>query len=201
MLGTAAAKKLKIGNFNVRILATPGDGDCMLHAIARALYPSYTSGLRHGRKITPGQIVKKMRSDLLEKLERRNPQNGLTGYDEVSDGAFAVSSEFLDTTKMSYLKRILGGSYQLGEEVKILIEHFIHCNILLIDSRTNQLYSRHGFNEEWNSIVLYHTIYIDEEGVESGHFELVALDNGLRQGEEDEVFNPRHPFVRYLLGN
>lgn len=201
MLGTTAAKKITIGKFAVNVLATPGDGDCMLHAIARALYPAYNTGVRHGRRITQKQIVTKMRKDLLEKLERRNPENGLRGYDEVSDGAFAATSEVVDTTKLSYLRKILGGSYQLGEEVKVLIEHFIHCNIFLIDARSNQLYSKHDFNPDWNVVVLYHTIYVDAEGTESGHFELVTLDQlpYHRPSGEDEVFSPQHPFVQYLL--
>lgn len=191
MFGTSAYKKITFGKFETKVLATPGDGDCMLHALARALYPAYTSGVRHGRKITPKQVVREMREGLLKKLERKDPQTGLSGYEQVGDGSYAAVG--FETTQMSYLREILGGTGQLGEEVKVLIEHFIHCNILLIDAKTKRLHSKYGFNPDWDVVVFYHTTYRDGEGVESGHFELVVQD--------EEILTPRHPFVVYLLNN
>lgn len=193
MIGTSAVRKIQIDKFHAKVIATPADGDCMLHSIARALYPSYTEGVYRGRKISQREIVKKMRKNILEKLDRIDPKTGSTGYELVAGGSFAETSEFVETTRMAYLRNILSSSQQIGEEVKVIIEHFIECNILLLDSRVNRLYTRDGFNKDWNCIVLYHTIHTDGEGQESGHFELVVLDQ--------EVFDPSHPFVRFLLKN
>lgn len=196
---TALTRRLRIANFDLYIHATPEDGHCMLHALAQAISPTYQTGMRDGKPVSRLQIVKEIRSELLTKLAQKNSLTGVSNYQSIGNGSFAQSAQWNETTTPKYLKQVLSGSAQLGEEVKLILEFFIEKNILLLDARSNRLYAKYGFNPKLSTVVLYHSILgKNEVGEEIGHFQLISL---LERNKHVKHFPSQHPFVQYLLNN
>lgn len=197
MLSGAIMRRLRLSNFELYIHSTPEDGHCMLHAIAQAISPSYQTGMRNGNPVSKLQIVKEIRQELLQRLTQTNQRSGRSNYETISDGSFAESAEWNETTKLDHLKKVLSGSAQLGEEVKLILEFFIEKNILIVDARTNKLYAKYSFNPKLSTVVLYHTILgTNETGEEIGHFELIT---SLERGKHIKHFSGTHPLIGYLI--
>lgn len=196
----AIMRRIVISDFEAYVHATPEDGHCMLHAVANAILESYRTGIRNGKPISKIDIVKRLRQELLQMLGTINPVSGKTNYETIGNGAFAQSAKWNETTTPKYLKRVLSGSEQLGEEVKLILEFFIEKNILILDARSNQLYAKYSFKKNWPCIILYHTILgQNEDGGEIGHFEMVSLRETNQGGKQRTLFPATHPFVEYLL--
>jgi hypothetical protein len=181
-------RSVKIDKFDAYVHATPKDGHCLLHAIAQATYLPYLTGIREGKPISKREIVRKIRRELLERVQKE--------YKMIAGGALANSSLWNDASKKENLEEVLKGSGQLGEEVKIVIEHFFEKNVLVVNSETLQLFSKYDYRPSRPSLVVYHTYLDDEKKI--GHFEMVSVRER-KSGIHATVFPDNHPFIRYLL--
>jgi hypothetical protein len=193
-------KKLPISGFEVYVHATPGDGNCILHAVANAIYLPYRTQTRDGTALSKAIIVNQMRQEMLAKLNSINPKSGKTNYETIAGGALAESAEWNEKSSLQYLKELLSSSGQLGEEAKIVLEFFIEKNLLVINASTKKLAYRYDWDANRSSIILYYTALVDGEGNESGHYEMISVRNS-RLDILETHFSKSHPFVRYLLEN
>jgi len=187
-------RKLGFKDFDVYAFTTPSDGHCMLHSIAMAVYPSYW------RENAPKlEIVKRIRSEMLIKLQEKNESSGKSNYLTIADGNFAEGMDMDKQDGMSYLKRLLSSSQQLGEEVRIVLQFFTEKNILVVDARSNALYTKYEIDSSHSTIVLYYSLIGENEnGDQIGHFEPLAVRDS-RSGEYTMHFDSWHPFIRRLL--
>lgn len=174
--------------FDAYVHSCPKDGHCLLHAIAHATYLPYKTGIKKGRPVSRKEIVEKFRKELLDRVGRE--------YHLIAGGTLANSSKWNEESRKERLEASLSSSQQLGEEAKVVIEHFIEKNLLVIDSRSGNLFSKYDYNPSRSSVVLYHTYLNKEETV--GHFEMVSVKER-QTGMHTTVFPGNHPFVVYLL--
>lgn len=183
--------KLYYPGFRVYVHATPEDGHCMLHALAMAIYPPYKTSE------TKLEIVKQIRREILTKLYEINPKSGKTNYKTISGGSFAESALWNKASTSAGLKELFSSSQQLGEEAKIILEFFIEKNILVIDAKTGKLYTKHDFQPDRSSVILYYTVLGENvNGDQIGHFELISVQNNTYLVCH---FESSHPFVKYLM--
>lgn len=183
-------RSLELYGQHCKIATVPGDGNCMLHSLAFCACVPYHTGIFNGKKITKVQVAELMRQELFDKLDEN--------YRKISGGEYAKTSEFIDETKFSNLKKLFSSKNMLGEETKVYIEFLIEKNILIIDAHTGKLNSKMGYDKSKFSCVLYYTSFVDEEGNDSGHYEPVIWFDKLT-GKNNLVFTHEHEFMKRMM--
>lgn len=172
-----------------RVYDVPDDGDCMLHCVAHAIFPPYRTGVFQGKKISKKEVVRMMRTEMLEKLDRE--------YGKVLGGAFAESGQFVEEASIESLRALFKTNLMLGEETKVYLEHLIEKNILVVNEEGNA-YKHYSYNKDYPSIVLRFKDIVDAVGHHSGHYNVVMwLEPST--GKQISLFEHDHPFINKLL--
>jgi hypothetical protein len=178
---------------NMVRIRTSADGSCFFHAIAKAYYIPYRTGMLNGVAINRHQLVKTLRRDLAMKLgQPANPlePNGPTNYDLLSRGQLREFSKAVPRYSLDNMKKELNSPSAIDNVYNEFISNQLGKDIYLLDGENRDVLVTGNDDDilykDRDSIVI---LYIP------GHYELV----GLLQGDRIEThFLPSHPFIQAI---
>jgi hypothetical protein len=176
-------------DFNIYVHSTPGDGHCLIHALANAFYEPYRSGKLNGKPVTRDQIIRSFRNDMAERLERIDVDTGKTLYETVGNGGLALLGKVdKNYYSLEKLQSLLRSSEYLGPEIIIVFEHLLNFNIYVLDDKTQDVVAKDNYNENRRSVVVYYT-----------HHHYSAVSRRLpHDGKHVSFFRPNDSFINFL---
>jgi len=179
------------GPFNypgmVRI-ATPGDGSCLFHAIAKAYSVVYKTGVLDGVPLNRRDFIRNLRRQLSERLAEKNPK-GERYYDLLGKGEVAKLGKELDEYTLKSLQALLDSDRHVGYEFLQFISDILTKDIYVLNEPTRDVYVTGDTDESSTLYMGRPSIVILSLG---NHFELVGITEpeGIRT-----LFSPNHPFI------
>lgn len=124
-------------------ITMPGDGHCMMHSVAFAIYKPYKTGEMDGKAISRFDIVKEMRDKLALRLERIDPDTGKQLYEVLGNGNLALLGKAdPEHYSLESLQSTLRSSKNLGEEIITALEYILELNIIILDGKTRDVVKR-----------------------------------------------------------
>lgn len=181
--------------WNLVRISTPGDGNCLFHAIANSFFPAYHTEKLKGKTMTRDKIISLMRKGLSNRLADKIDGKSLTYYESLHNGntaSFAKESGLHQYT-LSYMQDQLNSSNSIGYGYMEFINNILNKDIYVLDANRNDIYSYDKselllINKgNRKSVILYY--------VNDNHYELVALRNG---NEFITHFYPEHSLIEFL---
>lgn len=116
-----------------------GDGSCLLHAICNAFCTTYITQKLGSEVIDPMQFVRKLRTQLAEKLDMEY-EDGKTYYEFISRGALPeLGKSFADKT-LQGMQAHFDSRNPLGVEILEYISMIIDYDLFLIDKNKGDVY-------------------------------------------------------------
>lgn len=180
-------------------IATPGDGSCFFHGIAKAYSVPYKLGVLDGVPIDRGQFIRNLRRDLSLKLAEP-ASNGKTYYELLGKGEVAKLGKEDPTYSLKNLQSLLDSNRQVGYEFLEFVSNILNKDIYVLSEPHRDVYITGDTSET-------STLYRGRPSIVllslGNHFELVGIREpaGIRT-----LFPPNHPFItaiqnRLRLGN
>lgn len=156
-------------NWNTVIVCTPGDGNCLLHAICNAIYEPYRTGIYKGEKINRTDVVKQLRNDLADKLS--SEYKGTTHYEYLLGGNLSKVAEFIPEYRIEYMINELKSNRYLCYGYIEYISNILSHDIYIIDgNHDDQIYvsdeNEYAIKGNRPSIIIYW---------KNEHYELVGI--------------------------
>lgn len=186
--------------FSLENIPVPSDGNCFFHAIFQAFYKPYRTGYLKGKPLNKSHFVKSFRVELADRLDKPVDPNDAKSpilYDTLSEGQLKEFAKVVSDFSLENMKKLLRGSYSLGQEILELISIFLDKDIFIVNASTSDIYIaniEHLAIKGRNSIVLhYHPSDISDE---LGHYSLLGIRSP--SGELNTYFVPDHSFVQHL---
>ena len=171
--------------FKLVVFNTPGDGSCLLHAIASSISRSYRSGILNCCKYTTTQLVLMFRSNIGTYLTSTDANNKLN-YDTICNGELREMGKSNPEWSLKGILSLLQSNRYLSDDMIIIIEYILQTNVFVLDSTTKDVYMR-NMNDYDTSIVIHYV---------PGHFESFSLITST--GERQSYFTNNHPFIVHL---
>lgn len=179
---------------NMVRIRTPTDGSCFFHAIAKSYFEPYILGKLNNAPFDRREFIKKLRKDLSLKLKSRvdptNPNNQLIYYDTLSRGDLAEFAKSVPVYSLENMVKELDSDHAVDNVYNEFISDQLNKDIYILDMVKKDVYITGQDNDilykDRKSIVI---LYLP------GHYELVGLDEN---GIVKTLFDPNHPFIRYI---
>jgi len=137
-------------SYVLNVHQTPGDGSCLLHAIAHALYKPYRCGKRHGKTITKEDIVRKMR----ECIAKRCTEDI---YSIIAKGNLKMLGDNDPYYSLQSICKRLRSNEYLGEDIIVLLEYLLSVEINVYDANTRMFRKRGNSLSFPTSIIIYYS--------------------------------------------
>ena len=175
--------------FEIFLIKTPEDGNCLFHAICNGFSKSYRKQSVNVGFMSRNDIVTVFRRELASKLGEIHPSKRGTRYELISNGNL---KELGDSGRQEYtfngLKSWLESNYPMGDEIVEYISSIIDINIYFLDTRTQDVYNRKCL-EILNApcIVLFYN---------GGHYDLCGIMS--KGGVMGTLFSYDDPFIKYI---
>lgn len=172
--------------YEVYRINMPGDGHCMMHSVAFSIFKPYRTGEKDGKAISKFEIVKTIRNDLADRLERIDPDTGKRLYDVLGNGNLAsLGKADPDHYSLESLQSLLRSSRNLGEEIISALEYILEINILVLDGSNKDVVKRKRNVIYKKSIVLYFS---------NRHYDVITV----KRKEHNTIFDANDPFIEML---
>lgn len=172
--------------------ATPGDGNCLFHAILNSFFVPYHEEKLEGVNISRQQIVTTFRQELSEKLSSpiNDSPNAITYYDSLNEGHTQKFSQDVAEFSLSYMKQQLNSYFPIGYGYMEFIGNILNKDIYILEAIRADIYITDDLHLTIKgnrpSIVLY---YIN------GHYELIGIRD---EATFHTHFSPEHNFIKFL---
>lgn len=192
-------------NWDLIRIDTPGDRNCLFHAITNSFFVPYYTGIVDGNKMTRIEIITQMRKEFSEKLSTpvSSDPNSKTHYEIINSGKTSEFPILSDLPQYDYslrnMKKQLSGSNNIGYGYIECISNMLNKNIYILNHSGNDLYPFEKtellniYKKNRSSIVLYYTTPDDNDSYD--HYELVGIMNN---GIIDTYFHSNHTFIDFL---
>lgn len=178
--------------FHLVRFSTPADNNCLFHAIANAFFPPYYTENVNGRVMSRSDMVRKLRTELADKLS--TPMSGdssKTYYEFLNNGNTAAFSSVVPEFSLPYMKHQLENPIPIGYGYMEYLGLIFDKDIYILEGIRQDIYITDELpltiKGNRNSIVLYY---------HNGHYELVGLKKP--DGSFVTHFSPNHSFIRFL---
>ena len=176
--------------FEICLIDTPRDGNCLFHAICNAFYKPYRTEMLDGSRISRNEIVSSFRRELAINLGEIYPGTQHTRYELLSKGNI---KELGDSGMYEYtlqgLQSWLNSSNSMGDEIISFISEIIQKNIYFLDARTKDVYVRKNSYE----IPSGQCIVVFYNGL---HYDLCGIFT--KQGTTGTLFDYNDPFITHI---
>lgn len=176
--------------YQVCVLDTPADGNCLFHAICNSMFIPYRLGTINDKPIDRYYIVRELRRDL-SKLLRSVDSTGVSYYKRINKGNMELFSTSVPEFTIDSMVSVLDSSNPLGYGFLDFICTAINIDIYILDSATKSIYVTdelpYIITGSRQSIVLNYT---------SGHYESVALV--MEDGSLCSSFDPSNQYIKNL---
>lgn len=178
------------GMVRIRI---PRDGNCFFHAVVRAYFKPYQTGVIDGKSFNKYKFIKNMRKSLAGKLGSYiDPYNKVSYYETLSRGKLKEFSLSVPEYSLENMQKELSSSVAVDNVYNEFISNEIDKDIYILDNITKDVYIT-GRDEdilykERKSIVLLYS---------PGHYELVGIQSEGNKGIKT-LFNPKHDFIKAI---
>lgn len=175
------------GMVRVRI---PRDGSCFFHAITRAYFKPYITGIIDGKSFNRKEFIRGLRKSLSIKLSKVNSETGLRYYDSLSRGKLEDFAKSVPQYSLEEMQKELDSNQAVDNVYNEFISNEIDKDIYILDMVSKDVYiTGNDFDILYKgrkSIVL---LYLP------GHYELVGIET--RKGIKT-LFSPDHEFIRAI---
>jgi hypothetical protein len=175
------------GMVRIRI---PRDGSCFFHAITRAYFKPYITGIIDGKAFNRKEFIRGLRKSLSIKLGKSDPKTGLRYYDSLSRGKLEDFAKSVPQYSLEEMQKELDSDRAVDNVYNEFISNEIDKDIYILDMVSKDVYiTGNDFDILYKgrkSIVL---LYLP------GHYELVGIET--RKGIKT-LFSPDHEFIRAI---
>jgi len=175
---------------NMVRIRIPRDGSCFFHAITRAYFKPYITGVIDGKPFNKKDFIKGLRKSLSIKLGKSDPKTGLRYYDTLSRGKLAEFAKSVPQYSLEEMQKELDSNQSVDNVYNEFISNEINKDIYILDMVSKDVYiTGNDFDilyKERKSIVL---LYLP------GHYELVGIQT--KKGIKT-LFSPDHEFIKAI---
>lgn len=174
--------------------ATPGDGNCLFHALANSFYQPYRTETIRGKHVPRNKIISLFRKELSEKLSKpiSSDTNAPTFYETLNNKNTLVFSKDVPEFTLDYMKNQLNSTNSIGYGYIEYIGNVLNKDIYILEASRKNIYKtdepKLSIKGNRPSVILY---YINDN-----HYELLGIKND--DGTFSTHFSPEHKFVRFL---
>lgn len=169
-------------DFSLHSLHTIGDGSCLIHAIAQALYKPYVEGT-----VDKGKLALQIRAEIADALRQPDPATGRLNYYTVAGGNLPSFAEQDAAFSLAGLESLFRSQAYLGEEMLVVVSQLLKKSIYVLDQERQDLYHAYIYPGATAVVILYGGV----------HFQTVALWDP-KEGRFVTHFKPGRSLIRFL---
>jgi hypothetical protein len=178
-------------DWNLARFETPGDGNCLFHALLNSFFIPYITGKLQETEVTPELLVKAFRKKLSEKLDTPRSDGGPTYYQALAGGELAKQAIHVREYELPNMQKLLNSDAWIGYGYMEYIGDICNKDIYILEGHRHDLYVsdelRFCIKGNRNSIVLYYC---------NSHYEPVGILD--ENNKFQTLFSPNHSFIRFL---
>jgi hypothetical protein len=180
------SEKIEFGflrEFDLVRVATPLDGSCMFHAIAKAYFKPYIMGKVGEGVFDRQEFVRNLRKDLALALP--------AAYSQLANGELEEISKTMPKYSLSSLQQELDSNSPVSNYFNEFISNQLNIDIYVLDAKTKDVYMFAAdlkilYKNRKSVVILYLP----------GHYELIGLLHN--SSTVETYFPPTHPLIQKI---
>jgi len=166
--------------FKLVRISTRMDGNCFFHALAKAYYKPYITGILNGEPFDRDAFVTELRKELAETLP--------VEYEKLAGGTLKKLGKDVLECRLENMQKELRSNEPVSNLYNEFISNALNLDIYILDGEKKDVYMT-GTDDSLlyknrRSVVI---LYLP------GHYELVSLVSP--SGHALTLFSPKHPFI------